>query len=544
MKKAFALIIIFVILALQSTVFAAAEFDPSAYGDMQYILMEAESGQVLAQHDTAKKVYPASTTKLMTALLLIEQKGLDGEVTAGVEVVGMASGSSLMGLKNGETVTVMDLLYGLLLCSGNDAANTIGVYVSGSLEAFVELMNERAAGLGMADTHFVNAHGVYLNQNEEAPVPEEELGKNHYSTVADMALLAVEAAKHPELMEVMGTKKYTFPATNMHEEPREKFNSNPLLVTPEERPYMAEYLYPYTTGMKTGTVNNIVTDEGDYKTYGNFVASAEKDGLPLIALVFGDTSRKEVDDDTVNSYERWPLTAALFDYGFDNFTMLDLNSYVTPYTGTEQVNGSALSVTAAPAPDLGSRLVENTEAGSAPEIVTSVTLNPSLPESVNAGDVVGSVSYTLNGEELFTSNLLAAAALSAPTAPPSETPQSSQSAAAGNSAAFGFELPFPTWVLFIIIPAAIFAALLIIRFVNLTRRKMRHKRRRATRYSGKPQRPQSYAAPSRNTRPANGKPYSNGDTAPKDYSQSGKADGEAQPPQNGNSNNGYRRKIR
>ncbi len=547
MKKAFVFIIIFVLLAFQANVFAAAEFDSTAYGDMQYLLMEANSGQILAQQGTDKKVYPASTTKLMTALLLAEQKGLEGNATAGAEVAGMASGSSLMGLKNGETVTVKDLLYGLLLCSGNDAANTIGVYVSGSVEAFVELMNSRAAELGMADTHFVNAHGVYLNQDEETPIPEEQLGKNHYSTVADMSLLAKEVAKHPDLMEVMGTKKYTFPATNMHEEPREMFNSNPLLVTPDKRPYMAEYLYPHTTGMKTGTVNNIKTTEGDYATYGNFVASAQKDGLPLIALVFGDTSSKEVENEKVNSYERWPLTAALFDYGFDNFTLLDLNSAITPYSGTEQINGTPLPVTSAPSPSLEPRLVENSQAGAAPKIETNVKLNPSLPETVNMGDVIGSISYTLNGEELYSTDLLANAASSQPTASPANSPQPTESSAAsGMGTIFDIKLPFPPWVLFIMIPVGIFVVLLIIRCVNLTRRKMRHKRR-AARYSGKPQRPSGYSGTkparphgySENIRPAREKLQSN--THAGDSGQTGRPGDQPTPPTN--SGGSYRRKI-
>lgn len=292
MKKVFTVLLVMILLVSPLRVFAAQEFDGSSYNSMSYMLIEMETGQVLAQNDVDRRVYPASTTKLMTALLLMEQKGLEGETTVGDEIVGLPNGSSLMGLEKGETVTIKDLLYGLLLSSGNDAANTIAVYVSGSVDSFCQLMNQRAGELGMVGTHFINPYGGFINQSEEYPVPEEQLGIHHYTAAADMAKLAVEVAKYPELLEAVGTKQYTLSVTNMHTEERQIKNSNLLMQTPNDRPDLEEYVYPYANGMKTGTVNNIQVDGKTIATYGSVVASAEKDGLSLIALIFGD--RKSV----------------------------------------------------------------------------------------------------------------------------------------------------------------------------------------------------------------------------------------------------------
>ena len=153
------------------------------------VLMDADSGRLLYDKNGEKRMLIASTTKLMTALVALEQGGLQQEIT----VTGghMAEGSSMY-LRSGEKLTLEELLYGLLLCSGNDAALAV-TECAGGLEPFVALMNEKAAALGMADTHFANPNGL----------DDEE----HYSTARDMAQLARAAVNEPTLLRMASTRQ-------------------------------------------------------------------------------------------------------------------------------------------------------------------------------------------------------------------------------------------------------------------------------------------------------------------------------------------------
>jgi hypothetical protein len=143
------------------------------------MLLALETGEVLVEKSPDVKVYPSSTTKIMTALLLLETKGLEGEVTVGAEVNGFGDTSSLMGLKQNETVTVSDLFYGLMLCSGNDAANAIAVYVAGSLEGFSAMMNERAKSLAWRTPTLYTPTGCFLNPDRAKPRKTWKTPQNH-----------------------------------------------------------------------------------------------------------------------------------------------------------------------------------------------------------------------------------------------------------------------------------------------------------------------------------------------------------------------------
>lgn len=181
------------------------------------LLVDADSGEVLFSKNADEQIYPASTTKLMTALLTIENASLDDEVTVGDEVTGFPSGSSLLGMTSGETLTIRDLLHGIFLVSGNDAASALAVHIGGTQEQFVDMMNARAQELGMTHTNFVNPHGIKDD--------------NHYTTASDMALLAREVLKHEELVSIASTETYTIPANEEHSEDRELENTNRLIYT-------------------------------------------------------------------------------------------------------------------------------------------------------------------------------------------------------------------------------------------------------------------------------------------------------------------------
>lgn len=181
--------------------------------------------QVLLQKNAYERMNPASITKVMTALLAIEEGNLEESVTVGQETVITESGASLCHINPGDTLTMEELLYGLMLPSGNDAGAAIAVHMDGSIVAFSERMNERAHALGATDTHFMNPHGLTDEQ--------------HYTTAYDLYLIFNEALKHPVFREIIGTTVYTVQYTDGQNQPKtqEWKNSNQYLtgqvMTPE-----------------------------------------------------------------------------------------------------------------------------------------------------------------------------------------------------------------------------------------------------------------------------------------------------------------------
>lgn len=263
-----------------------------------FLLSDLDSGEVLLSGNADERIFPASTTKIMTALVLLEQKtDLSETVTVGNELDTLSRDSSVMGLVKGETISLKDLLYGMMLVSGNDAAATIAVAVAGSQEAFAQLMNDKAERLGMKDTHFVNPHGLH--------------DENHYTTASDMNKLAVAAMQNETFAQCVKAATYTTSATNKAPEGHALYTTNKLIST---RTINKPYNYAYATGIKTG-----YTDAAK----GCLVASAEKDGRKLIAIIFGDSSLKEND----NYYRRWTDSKALFAYGF-NQVRVDLTEKI------------------------------------------------------------------------------------------------------------------------------------------------------------------------------------------------------------------------
>jgi len=244
MKKVlFFLVIIF--LSIRTVdINASAEYE---------LVMDAKSGRVLYEKNGNKQALIASTTKIMTALVVLNNIEIDTKVTVGEEVL-KAYGSAIY-IKSGEILTIEDLLYGLMLRSGNDAALTLAYAVGGSIEGFAELMNETAHNIGMFNTIFQNPHGL----------DEETQNK---STVYDMALLMREAMKNPVFQKITSAKKYIL-KTNMNT--YEWYNKNKLLTN-----------YKYATGGKIGYTT---------RARHTFVSSASKDNKELIVATFKDNDR-------------------------------------------------------------------------------------------------------------------------------------------------------------------------------------------------------------------------------------------------------------
>ena len=176
------------------------------------IVMDVNTNRVLYSKNADDKKFMASTTKILTAIVIIESSNIDDQVEITEKTIGV-EGSSIY-LEKGEILTVKDLLYGLMLRSGNDCAETLAVYKSGSIDDFAELMNNKAKEIGANNSHFVNPHGLHDD--------------NHYTTAYDLALISCYAMKNPIFKEIVSTKKTTIPFTTRNTN-RVLINKNKML---------------------------------------------------------------------------------------------------------------------------------------------------------------------------------------------------------------------------------------------------------------------------------------------------------------------------
>jgi D-alanyl-D-alanine carboxypeptidase len=244
------------------------------------VLIDAETGQVLYAKKADTCFYPASITKIMTALLALENSSLKDKVTfEGEATTALPEGYVTVGALPGEKMSMKDWLYSLLLLSANDAANAIAVHVSGSISDFADLMNERAAELGAKHTHFTNPSGLHET--------------THYTTPYDMAMIMKECVKNEDFLKIAGEKIYTVKANNKRKEDYTFVAKHKMLFSSNSQYY--EYCKAGKTGYTTPARNTLVT-------------YAEKDGKKLICCV--------MDCGAGVQYES---TRALFEYGFDNF---------------------------------------------------------------------------------------------------------------------------------------------------------------------------------------------------------------------------------
>ena len=308
----FALILALGILFSAIPAHAAASVD-TAKTDLANacMLVDLTTGSVLyASENASLQIKPASTTKILTAAVIVDNCNLDDVVTCGPEV---AINGSKFGLVEGEEMTVRELLYGMMLVSGNDCALALAKHASpdGTIPGFAQLMNDKAAAIGMTNSHFMTPHGM----------DDEE----QYVTCEDMAKLIIYVYNnYPLVNQIASAKSHTFPENNKRGE-MEKFTTNKLLYKRDND--AGDYTYQYTTGYKTGSTPYA----GDC-----LVATAEKNGTQLAALVYG------VPDEETDEKNRWNIAEYLFEYGFENFVTRDISSLTVGQTVSVSVNNAIL----------------------------------------------------------------------------------------------------------------------------------------------------------------------------------------------------------
>ncbi|MCP3025810.1 D-alanyl-D-alanine carboxypeptidase family protein [Halobacillus sp. A5] len=257
----------------ESTLFVSAE---------HAVLIDAESGRVLFEKDSYSSSLIASTTKIMTAIIAVESGMMEEEVVVSERAI-RTEGSSIY-LTKGEKIKLKDLVYGLMLRSGNDSAIAIAEHVGGSAEGFTQMMNEKAAWLGMQASNFENPHGLD--------------GENHVSSAYDLALLMAYSMKNETFREVTGSVSYKSENRTYSWQ-----NKNKLLTS----------LYEHTTGGKTGFTK---------RAGRTLVSSAEKDGMELIAV-------------TLNAPSDWSDHERMYEWGFNNF-----ETYKLQEEGYTEANGN------------------------------------------------------------------------------------------------------------------------------------------------------------------------------------------------------------
>ncbi|WP_187374402.1 D-alanyl-D-alanine carboxypeptidase family protein [Murimonas intestini] len=249
-------------------------------------VMDASTGAFLYSKNAEAKEYPASITKIMTALVALENSSLDEEVTYSEIVFNIEFGSSHLGIQPGEKMTMEDALYGLMLESANDIAMGIAEHVAGSVDGFVQMMNDKAAQLGCVNTHFANPHGLFDEQ--------------HYTCARDMAIITQAAIANPTFCKITGTVEYTIEKTN-------KVDENRYLLNHQKMLYDDEFKYDGCLGGKTGFVT---------ESLNTLVTFAQKDDKKLICIIL-----------KVNgSGKTFTETADLLDYGFTNFVNQDVKN--------------------------------------------------------------------------------------------------------------------------------------------------------------------------------------------------------------------------
>lgn len=336
------------------------------------ILIDAKSGKVLYEKNADDKRYPASTTKIMTGLLAVEHGKFDEIVTVGVNPSLVKRGSSQIYLVPGEQLTMDQLLYALMLESANDAAVAIAEHISGSVEEFAKLMNEKAKEVGAKNTNFVNPNGLH--------------DKNHYTTPRDLALMAKYAMTLPKFRDVVKEVKYTIPKTNKQEERNYITNSNKLIWKIYDK-----YRYEFATGIKTG-----------YTTEAKncLVGGAKKGDVELISVVMAA--------DGANIYTD---TIALFEYGFANYQNIVLLKK-GQITTTVPVEDSEEKINLVASEDFSLLLSESEKS----KITTDIKMNETVKKPVSKGDVLGEMYFYLDGKEIKKVELLSPVELNAPKA--------------------------------------------------------------------------------------------------------------------------------
>lgn len=333
------------------------------------IIVDYKTGEILWEKDAHVKKYPASTTKIMTAIIILENHDLDEEVL--ISSTFQSPGGSSMAIDHGEIFTVEQLMYALLVKSANDAAKALAEFHSGTEEAFAKEMNAKAIELGAKDTNFVNAHGLH--------------NANHYTTAYDLAVIGKYAYNLPIFKTMVNTTHYIIPPTNKKDEPRDYlYSSNKFLNgfgRDNQMIYKGQTIdikYDIVDGMKTG-----YTNEASYC----LVSTAEKNNERYLVVVLK----------ALNSDHLYLDSRTLLDYAFDNFIRHQFISKGS-FVETIQLKGEKkLRVNLVAAKSFTLTLDKDTDLT---KIQTETIYNKNISAPLKAGTELGKITYYYDNKPL------------------------------------------------------------------------------------------------------------------------------------------------
>ena len=334
------------------------------------ILVNAETGEIIHAENEKEKKFPASTTKIMTALLALEKCSLSDVVTMQDEdFTDVKNGASNAGLKVGEKITVENLLYCLLLPSGNEAANALARVTGGYVDEFVQMMNDRAKELGCVNTHFANPNGLHDD--------------NHYSCAYDLYLIAQQAMKNSTFATIVNTAQKKLPATNMNVE-RIIYTTNQLILSS----YSSIY-YDNCYGIKTGH-----TSQAGYC----LVSYAKQSGYTYYSVILGAKAGSEY----AGSFTE---TKRLFEWAFDNFRLKTATEAGSAVTECPVRLGRGTDyVTLVTADDVSVLIPNGAEVS---DLDIQIATEDSYDAPIAQGDKLGTVTYSYQGMECATADLIA-----------------------------------------------------------------------------------------------------------------------------------------
>lgn len=357
------------ILILLNTSFTFAVSKQPVLISQAAILMDNKTGKILYSKNADEKMYPASTTKIVTAILTLENCNLNDIVTVSYDaVMAIPEGYSSASLQVDEQLTVEQLLQLLLVHSANDSANVLAEYVGGSIESFISMMNTKMNELGLSHTHFTNTFGMH--------------DERHYTTAQDLASIMKYCIQNENFRKLAGSASCAIPTTNKYG-PR-RYSSTNQLIIPDNSNY-----YPYLTCGKTG----YTSQAGDC-----LVSCSYKDDLELICVILGGK--------TVNGIStRFSETKSLYQYGYDNYSLKNLLNANDVITQIEVSNGTKktknLDLLAS---DSIHALLENSI--SKDELTFDINLKEDIKAPIEQGDNLGSISYVID-EIPYETNLVA-----------------------------------------------------------------------------------------------------------------------------------------
>ena len=366
LNKVIFVLLLFTILFLNNiNVYAISELSVNANASL---IIELNSGKIIHEDNINEIIYPASTTKILTAILVLENCSLDEKAIVSKNAVSnLPDGYVVAPLFAGEEMRIEDLLYALMLKSANDAAYVLAEHVGGSVEAFADMMNKKASELGCKNSNFVNPNGIH--------------NENHYSTAYDLFLISKYAMKNKEFVKIVSTYSYVLPSTNKYSSNDRIMENTNEFINPD-----SDFFNENVRGIKTGTT----TQAGNC-----LITDVSKDGFEIITVVLGAKT----------SNSKFSETSKMIDYMFDNYTYTEIHKKgdIIKNIDVEKATKETKNLNIIISNDIIAMNNVNIDPSM---IEPEIALNENIIAPIYKGQELGTIKYTVDGLE-YNAKLLA-----------------------------------------------------------------------------------------------------------------------------------------